>query len=127
VCNGTDPFVTGSDCTNTVTGVVTTERMSRTPDERLYSSGTSDSFAFTQCYVSLGDPGRRRFSRSLNAMPMGASRCPGFRMVIGESRYSTSGTTCWSMGLSAPVRLGAAGRWQPVPGYWIHAALMQYG
>ena len=29
--------------------------MSRTPDERLYSSGSNDSFAFTQCYVSLGD------------------------------------------------------------------------
>ena len=55
VCNGTDPNLTGSHCTNTVKGVVTTERMSRTPDERLYSSGTNDSFAFTQCYVSLGD------------------------------------------------------------------------
>src|SRR5438445_873327 len=35
--------------------MVTTERMSRTPDERLYSSGDNGSFAFTQCYVSLGD------------------------------------------------------------------------
>ena len=30
--------------------------MSRPPDERLYGSGTRDSFAFTQCYASLGDP-----------------------------------------------------------------------
>ena len=30
--------------------------MSRTPDERLYSSGSHDSFYWTQCYVSLGDP-----------------------------------------------------------------------
>src|SRR5262249_29160867 len=37
-------------------GHVTTARMSRPPDERLYGSGTRDSFAFTQCYVSLGDP-----------------------------------------------------------------------
>jgi len=29
--------------------------MSRTPDERLYSSGSNNSFAFTQCYVSFGD------------------------------------------------------------------------
>ncbi len=29
-------------CTNTVTGLVTTERMSRTPDERLYGSGTRE-------------------------------------------------------------------------------------
>src|SRR2546430_11091364 len=36
VCAGTDPNVTGTGCTNTVTGLVTTERMSRTPDERLY-------------------------------------------------------------------------------------------
>src|SRR4029077_16328155 len=46
---------TGTNCTNTVTGLVTTERMSRTPDERLYSSGDNRSFGFTQCYVSFGD------------------------------------------------------------------------
>jgi hypothetical protein len=55
VCNGTDLNITGTNCTNSVTGRVTTERMSRTPDERLYSSGSNDSFAFTQCYVSFGD------------------------------------------------------------------------
>src|SRR5437667_12458285 len=53
VCAGIDPTVTGTNCTNIVTGKVTTERMSRTPDERLYSSGTNDSFAFTQCFVSF--------------------------------------------------------------------------
>ena len=55
VCNGTDPNITGTSCTNTVSGIATTERMSRTPDERLYSSGDNSSFAFTQCYVSFGD------------------------------------------------------------------------
>src|SRR5438270_572886 len=34
VCNGTDPTITGGNCTNSVTAMVTTERMSRTPDER---------------------------------------------------------------------------------------------
>jgi Bacterial Ig domain len=47
---------TSADCTHEVKGHVTTARMSRTPDERLYGSGTHDSFAFTQCYASLGDP-----------------------------------------------------------------------
>ncbi len=47
---------TGVTCTNTVKGHVTTARMSRPPDERLYGSGSRDSFAFTQCYASLGDP-----------------------------------------------------------------------
>jgi hypothetical protein len=59
VCAGTDAFLSlpsGSNCNNTVTGTVTTERMSRTPDERLYSSGSHDSFYWTQCYASLGDP-----------------------------------------------------------------------
>jgi hypothetical protein len=46
----------GGTCTNSVTGKVTTTRMSRVPDERLYSSGSRDSFFFSQCYVSLGDP-----------------------------------------------------------------------
>ena len=36
--------------------------MSRTPDERLYSSGDNSSFAFTQCYVSFGDPDGEDFA-----------------------------------------------------------------
>ena len=43
-------------CTHTVTGKVTLAHMSRTPDERLYSTGTHDAYAFTQTYVSLGSP-----------------------------------------------------------------------
>ncbi len=63
VCNGTDPTIPGiTSCTNTVTGMVTTSRMSRTPDERLYSSGDNSSFAFTQCYVSFGDPDGEDFA-----------------------------------------------------------------
>src|SRR5260221_4803031 len=52
----------GVVCNNTVTGKVTTERMSRTPDQRLYSSGSRDSLAFTQCYASLGDPDGEDFA-----------------------------------------------------------------
>jgi hypothetical protein len=52
---------TSSACPGEVMGHVTTARMSRTPDERLYGSGTHDSFAFTQCYVSLGDPDGAEF------------------------------------------------------------------
>ncbi len=62
VCRGTDPNIQGTRCNNTLTGKVTTQRMSRTPDERLYSSGTNDSFAFTQCYVSFGDPDGEDFA-----------------------------------------------------------------
>jgi uncharacterized repeat protein (TIGR01451 family) len=43
-------------CDNEVKGHVTMARMSRVPDERLYGSGTRDTYAFTQCYASLGDP-----------------------------------------------------------------------
>ncbi len=46
----------GVDCSHEVKGHITTARMSRTPDERLYGSGSHDSYSFTQCYVSLGDP-----------------------------------------------------------------------
>jgi hypothetical protein len=48
-------------CNHEVKGHVTTARMSRTPDERLYGSGTHDSYAYTQCYVSLGDPDGAEF------------------------------------------------------------------
>jgi IPT/TIG domain len=51
----------GADCAHEVKGHVTTARMSRTPDERLYGSGTHDSYSFTQCYVSIGDPDGAEF------------------------------------------------------------------
>jgi hypothetical protein len=56
VCGGTDLNVTdATNCHNTLKGKITGERLSRTPDERLYSSGSHDTYAFTQCYVSFGD------------------------------------------------------------------------
>ncbi len=51
-----DICATAGNCNNEVKGYDTTARMSRPPDERLYGSGTRDSFGFTQCYASLGDP-----------------------------------------------------------------------
>ena len=45
-----------TDCTHSITGKITLAHMSRTPDERLYSSVTNDAFSFTQTYVSLGSP-----------------------------------------------------------------------
>ncbi len=59
VCAGLTPPAT---CSNEVKGLVTTARMSRTPDERLYGSGTRDSYSFTQCYASLGDPDGAEFA-----------------------------------------------------------------
>jgi len=48
-------------CNNTIKGTVVSERMSRTPDQRLYPSGSRDALAFTQCWVSLGDPDSEDF------------------------------------------------------------------
>jgi hypothetical protein len=62
VCNGLDPNITGANCSNTVKGNVSTVRMSRTPDERLYGSGDSSSFSFTQCFASIGDPDGEDFA-----------------------------------------------------------------
>ena len=56
------PNLTAPNCKYTVTGKITDERMSRTPDERLYSSGSHDSFYWTQCYVSMGDPDGEDFA-----------------------------------------------------------------
>ena len=50
------------NCNNTVTGKITTARQSRTPDQRLYSSGSRDALSFTQCYVSIGDPDGEDFA-----------------------------------------------------------------
>ncbi len=108
ICSpGGDPIfgLSGTNCTNSVTGLVTTERMSRTPDERLYSSGTNDSFGFTQCYISFGDADGEDFaftkcnsdgSFTLSGLPDGDWRITVFDqwndMLVD--------------GLSTPVRLG---------------------
>ncbi|KAA6464599.1 choice-of-anchor D domain-containing protein [Acidobacteria bacterium AB60] len=63
VCNNTDPNFSGiKNCVNTLTGRVTGEHLSRTPDERLYSSGSHDTYYWTQCYVSFGDPDGEDFA-----------------------------------------------------------------
>jgi hypothetical protein len=62
VCNGNDPNITGLNCNNTLTGRVTGEHLSRTPDERLYSSGSHDTYYWSQCYVSFGDPDGEDFA-----------------------------------------------------------------
>jgi len=59
VCNG--DFGSVGPCTNTITGSVDVQRISRTPDQRLYPSGSRDAFAWTQCWVSLGDPDAEDF------------------------------------------------------------------
>ena len=56
VCNGFGSAGTVGPCTNTIDGQVNVERLSRTPDQRLYPSGSHDQLAWTQCWVSLGDP-----------------------------------------------------------------------
>jgi hypothetical protein len=66
ICNGTDPNSPQPGvkytCNNTITGKVTGQRLSRTPDERLYSSGSHDTYYWSQCYVSFGDPDGEDFA-----------------------------------------------------------------
>jgi hypothetical protein len=104
VCAGTDINVTGKGCTNSVTGIVTAERMSRTPDERLYSSGSNDSFGFTQCYVSVGDPDGEDFAFT-KCDPNGKFTLSG--LPDGDWRITVFDQ--WNDmlvdGLSTPVRL----------------------
>src|SRR5258705_6579097 len=79
--------------------------MSRTADERLYSIGDNSCFAFTQCYVSLGDPDGEDFALTkcdsngqftLSGLPDG-----NWRITVFDQ---------WNDmlvdGLSTPVRLG---------------------
>ena len=57
VCSNLKP----TDCKNVVQGTVVDMRQSRTPDQRLYGSGSRDALGFTQCYVSMGDPDAEDF------------------------------------------------------------------
>ena len=59
VCSGF--FGDVGACNNTIKGQVVDQRMSRTPDQRLYPSGSRDALAWTQCWVSLGDPDAEDF------------------------------------------------------------------
>ena len=59
VCAGS--FGAVGPCTNTIEGEVDVQRLSRTPDQRLYPSGSRDALAWTQCWVSLGDPDAEDF------------------------------------------------------------------
>jgi hypothetical protein len=113
VCNGTDPNITGTNCKNTLTGKVTGERLSRTPDERLYSSGSHDTYYWTQCYVSFGDPDGEDFAFTkcnadgtftLTGLPDGDWRVTvfdqwndllvdGLSTPVGLSKGATGGTT----------------------------------
>ena len=66
LCSGQDPSSPQPgipyNCNNTITGKVTGEHLSRTPDERLYSTGSHDTYYWTQCYVSFGDPDGEDFA-----------------------------------------------------------------
>jgi hypothetical protein len=59
VCRGAYGAV--GPCINTIQGQVDVQRVSRTPDQRLYPSGSRDALTWTQCWVSLGDPDAEDF------------------------------------------------------------------
>jgi Bacterial Ig domain/Abnormal spindle-like microcephaly-assoc'd, ASPM-SPD-2-Hydin len=107
VCGGTDPNVTGKNCTNTLTGKITGERLSRTPDERLYSSGSHDTYYWTQCYVSLGDPDGEDFAFA-KCNPDGTFTLTG----LPDGQWRLTVFDQWNDqivdGLSTPVFLSAA-------------------
>ncbi|MDN7904559.1 Ig-like domain-containing protein [Burkholderia diffusa] len=63
-------------CPNTITGRVTNLHYSRPPNENLYSSGSHDSLAFSQCYVSVGDPDSEDY---------------GFTKCDSQGRFTISG------------------------------------
>ena len=108
VCAGTDINITGN-CSpgNTLSGRVTSQRLSRTPDERLYGSGSHDAFAWTQCFVSVGDPDGEDFAFAKCAAD-GTFTLTG--LPDGDWRITTFDQ--WNDqlvdGLSTPVRLGSA-------------------
>jgi Bacterial Ig domain/Abnormal spindle-like microcephaly-assoc'd, ASPM-SPD-2-Hydin len=106
VCNGTDPNITGTCAPgNTLKGTITGQRLSRTPDERLYSSGSHDTFYWTQCFVSVGDQDGEDFAFT-KCDANGNFQLTG--LPDGDWRVTTFDQ--WNDqlvdGLSTPVRLG---------------------
>ncbi len=101
------PFCANQTCTATLKGTVTNARMSRTPDQRVYSSGSYDSYSFTNCYVSVGDP---------NGADFAFTKCG----ANGEFSFSGIPTGTWRVtvfdqwndllvdGLSTPVQVAGS-------------------
>ena len=79
--------------------------MSRTPDERLYSSGSRDSFYFHPMLRQLWRSGRRRLRLHQVRRRRDLHISPVFPTAIGESPPLTSGTISWSTAFRTPVRL----------------------
>jgi hypothetical protein len=103
VCAGS--FGAVGPCTNTIQGQVDVQRLSRTPDQRLYPSGTRDALGWTQCWVSLGDPDAEdfMFTKCDAQGNFKFSKVPGgnWRLTIGDQ---------WNDqiidGLSTPANVG---------------------
>jgi hypothetical protein len=108
VCAGADPSLPlpPNTCNNTLTGRIVGERLSRSPDERLYGSGSHDAYYWTQCYISFGDPDGEDFAFTkcnadgtftLTGLPAGDWRITSFDQWNDQLVD----------GLSTPVRLGS--------------------
>jgi hypothetical protein len=105
VCAGAGSPGAVGPCANTIDGQVDVQRLSRTPDQRLYPSGSRDALAWTQCWVSLGDPDGEdfMFARCDANGNFKFSNVPGgnWRLTIGDQ---------WNDqiidGLSTPANVG---------------------
>ncbi|HXJ90059.1 MAG TPA: hypothetical protein VMS18_24820 [Candidatus Binatia bacterium] len=62
LCDPTSSGGGGLTCSEMVKGQVTGSRLSRPSDERLYGSGSRDTFGYTQCFASLGTADGADFS-----------------------------------------------------------------
>ena len=96
----------GLNCNEVVKGQVTGSRMSRPSDERLYGSGSRDTFGYTQCYASLGSPDGADFT---------------FAKCDGDGKFTLANVPAgdWRLtifdqwndqivdGISTPVRVGS--------------------
>src|SRR5512143_3911638 len=105
ICDAAATGGGGLACTNSITGTVTTTRLSRTPDQRLYSSGNNAANSFTQCYVSLGDPDEEDFAFT-KCNPDGSFSFSG----LPDGNWRITVFDQWNDllvdGLSTPVALG---------------------
>jgi len=105
ICGGAGTPGLVGPCTNTISGQVDVQRLSRIPDERLYPSGSRDALTWTQCWVSLGDPDGEdfMFTKCDASGNFSFSNVPGgnWRLTIGDQ---------WNDqiidGLSTPANVG---------------------
>ncbi len=104
----------GLSCTANLTVQVTATHMSRTPDQRVYSSETFDTYGFTSCYVGIGPQDGADFAFA-KCQPDGTATFTGIPAGDWKLAVFDQWNDLMLDGLVAPVTVDSSGTTRVIP------------